>query len=189
MVEPWITEEQSVEADCRVFRVMRAIRRSPRDRSLHTFYVLDSPCWVNVVALTADDDVVLIEQWRHGTGEVHLEIPGGIVDEGESPHVAAVRELLEETGYRPDELYRLGSYRPNPAIMDNRCHTYLATGCRKVQEPTPDGTEMIRVRLEAAARLPELLASGEIDHAIVMAGLCYEMLRRQGLVEPRPVDI
>ncbi|GIW71404.1 MAG: ADP-ribose pyrophosphatase [Planctomycetota bacterium] len=188
MPEPWRTLEERELLDCRIFRAVQVRRRSPLDGSEHTFYLMRSPDWVNVIALTADDEIVLIEQWRHGTAQAHLEIPGGIVDPDESPARAALRELEEETGYRPAELWQLGVCRPNPAFLDNRCTTFLARGCRPCAAPRPEGTEQIRIRLEPFARVPALIASGAIDHAIVLVALGYELLRRQGALVPLAVE-
>jgi len=97
----WRRGRSEQVADCRVFNVRRDFSADPRDGRVHDFYVIEAPDWINVIPLTDDGRVVLIEQYRHGTGEVSLEIPGGMVDEGESPQDAAARELLEETGYEP----------------------------------------------------------------------------------------
>jgi len=120
--------------------------------------------------LTASGEVVLIEQYRHGTEEISLEIPGGMVDAGESPRDAATRELLEETGYAATEISFLGRTRPNPAIQNNWIHTYLARGVEYRCEPTCEGTEQTAVRLVPLERIPALIAEGKIDHSLVVVG-------------------
>jgi 8-oxo-dGTP pyrophosphatase MutT (NUDIX family) len=92
-----------------------------------------------------------------------------VVDPGESAAAAAARELLEETGYRASRLELLGTVHPNPAILSNRCSTYLATGLERVGDPTGDGEEQIEVSVVPVSTLPELVARGEITHSLVIA--------------------
>lgn len=140
----------------------------------HDFLVLRAPDWVNVIALTDDGRIVLIRQWRQGVAGESLEIPGGIIDPGESPEQAGARELLEETGYAGGEPERLGWVRPNPALFDNRCHTVLIRDARPVAPQRPDDTEQIMVLTRPWSQVSALVAGGEIDHALVLAafGLC-----------------
>ena len=142
----------------------------PRDGRAHDFYVIEAPDWINVIPLTAGGEVVLIEQYRHGTQEISLEIPGGMVDEGEEPSDAAARELLEETGYAASEIIFLGRTRPNPAIQNNWIHTYLARGVEYRCEPACEGTERTVVRLVPLEHIPALIAEGKIDHSLVVVG-------------------
>lgn len=142
------------------------------------FVRLDAPDWVNVVPLTDDGQVVFIRQYRHGIRDVTLEVPGGIVDPGESPAAAALRELSEETGYVADAARELGYVWPNPAIQGNRCYTYLAEGARAGGVARPDEFERIEVVTYPLAEVPALLASGQIRHALVvtafaMLGVSY----------------
>ncbi len=166
----WRRQESEQLADCRVFRVRRDRSENPRGGRVHDFYVIEAPDWINVVPLTEAGEVVLIEQYRHGAEEVSLEIPGGMVDEGESPQEAAARELLEETGYASAEIIYLGKTRPNPAIQDNWIHTFLARGVEFRHEPTFDGTEHTVVRLVPLERIPSLIADGTINHSLVVVG-------------------
>ena len=133
--------------------------------------VLTAPDWVNVVPLLDDGRVVMVRQWRLGIAAPTLEIPGGVVDPGETPIVAAARELREETGYRAATLRSLGEVTPNPAILANRCATFLATGLELVGEAQDDLEEEILVELVPRAELPRLVRTGEIHHALVVAAL------------------
>lgn len=156
-------------ADCRVFQVRRDIAIDPRDSSTHDFYVIEACDWINVIPVTSDDQVVLIEQYRHGSNEVTLEIPGGMVDEGESAVRAAGRELLEETGYSTSELKLLGRTRPNPAIQNNWLHSFVAWHCEPSATAKPDISEHIAVRLVPLREIKGLIRSGAIDHSLVVA--------------------
>jgi ADP-ribose diphosphatase len=169
----WRRQDSEQLADCRVFRVRRDRSRNPRGGRVHDFYVIEAPDWINVVPLTDGGEVVLIEQYRHGSEEVSLEIPGGMVDGGESPREAAERELLEETGYAAREIVYLGKTRPNPAIQDNWIHTFLARGVEFRHEPTFDGTEHTVVRLVPLERVPSLIAEGKINHSLVVVGFYW----------------
>jgi len=170
LVPKWRRISSEQVADCRVFQVRRDRSVNPRDGGEHDFYCIEAPDWINIIPLTARDEVVMIEQYRHGTDEITLEIPGGIVDQNESPREAAAREMLEETGYAAHEIVPLGRARPNPAIQNNWVHTFLARDARYEKEPAFEGTEHTRVRLVPLADVPALIVDGTISHALVILG-------------------
>ncbi len=173
----WETIEAGDVVDYRVFGVQRLVRRSSRTGRPGEYLVLRIPPWANVIALTPDDEVVLVEQYRHGIDIVTLEIPGGIVDPGEEPADAAARELLEETGYRGDPPELLGRVHPNPAIQDNECSTWLIANARRTAEPKPDEGEHIEVITVPRIEIPSLLRQGRITHSLVVAGFHWLNLR------------
>ena len=164
-------------ADFRVFCVTALHSERAGDGLAHTFVRVSCGDWVNVVPLTPAGEVVMIRQFRHGLGAPTLEIPGGMVDEGEDPVQAATRELLEETGYRPARVEPLGSINPNPALFGNRLHTYLAHECECVAELDNDDHEETVVELIPLREIPDLLRRGQIDHALVMVAFSWLDLR------------
>jgi ADP-ribose pyrophosphatase len=123
--------------------------------------------------------VVMVRQYRHGAQRVTLELPGGIVDPGEDPAEAAARELVEETGYRAARVLSLGSLNPNPALFDNRIHTYLAEEVERVAEIANGPLEETVVELVPVRDVPERVRRGEIDHALVVAALHWWSLARE----------
>jgi len=154
--------------------------QSPRHDYALDAVVLRSADWVNVIALTPDQRVVLIRQYRFGSELVTLEIPGGIVDPGEDPRAAALRELREETGFVAERVVALGSIAPNPAIQRNRLYSFLAEGCVLASEQAQDPGEDIEVELRPLAEVDGLLASGAIDHALVVVAFQKLALLRAG---------
>ena len=164
--------------DCRVFHVNEVHYQAPHRPDERSFYVVEAPDWINVIARTPDDLVVLVRQFRFGTEELTLEIPGGMIDEGESPLDAARRELVEETGYRAEEWQDLGWVHPNPAVQNNRCHTFLADSAVRVAEPTPDPDEHIDVLTIGMDEVPGRIAAGEIRHSLVISAFRLLELQR-----------
>ena len=177
----WRRARSERVADCRVFRVRRDTAVDPRGGVEHDFYVVEAPDWVNVIPLTEAGEVVMIEQYRHGSDEVTLEVPGGMVDEGETPAESAARELLEETGYEAVEMIALGRTRPNPAIQDNWQHAFLTRGARFRRDPAFDATEHCTLRLVPLADIPALIAEGVITHSLVIVAFHRFGLWRDGV--------
>ncbi|MHC4401128.1 MAG: NUDIX hydrolase [Planctomycetota bacterium] len=171
--ESWTLLESEHVSDHRVFRVRNDWYRFEPSGAKRDFVVLDAPDWVNVVPLTADGRVVLVRQFRHGVRRVDLEIPGGMVDPGESPEEAALRELKEETGFAADRVRLVGRVSPNPAILNNDCYMFLAEGCRRAAEPKWDPFERMEIQLRRSDEIPELIRRGEIIHGLVLNALAF----------------
>jgi len=129
--------------------------------------------WANVFAITKNDEVVLIRQYRHGVREVLWEIPGGAVDEGEDPMDGIKRELLEETGYTAPEFVQVGKLYPNPAVQGNSMYYFLALNAEKVGGQSLDWGEEIEVKLMSLDELIEMARRGELMHALQVAGLFH----------------
>lgn len=180
--KPWPVQSSALVADCRIFKVRKDTTTNPRTGVKYDMFALDQPDWVNVIPLTPDEQVILIEQWRHGTRTIELETPGGMLDAGEPVEIAGRRELREETGYEASNIVTLGACHPNPAIQSNRQHYLLATGCRKVGTPTLDGAEDIAVRTVPLAGIPELIRTGQITHGIVIGAFYFLDLYRRNVV-------
>src|SRR5579872_685629 len=174
MIEPWRIASSTAAKNFGIFSIRSDHKISPRTGAQHEFFVIDTVNWVNVVALTPDRQMVLTEQFRHGSGTVELEIPGGVMDADDaSPEATGIRELLEETGYEGERAQIIGQVFPNPAIMSNTCFTVLIENCRRVRQPELDAGEDLITRLVQVGQMSNLVASGQIRHSLVIAGLYH----------------
>jgi len=174
MIQPWRTIASKPVGDFRIFTVRTDEKISPRNGRTHDFFIIDCVDWVNVLALTPHRELVMVEQYRHGSNTVELEIPGGIMDKTDaSPVHTGVRELREETGYEGAGARSLGEVFANPAIMSNTCHTVLVEDCT-LQHPVQwDSGEDMLTRLVPIAEVPALISAGKIRHPLVIVALYY----------------
>ncbi len=143
------------------------------------FYRFEFSPWVNIVACTAQKELILIRQYRFGTGQIELEIPGGAVNFGEPPLDAGLRELLEETGYAGENARIIGKVCPNPAIQDNLCYTVFVENARKVADPSMDDMEDIKVLHIPEEEVFTMVTSGEIHHGLVLNGLMFYAMNKE----------
>ena len=160
-------------AETRIFDLRARRYRHPVRGAEREFIVVDAPDWVNVIALTPDGQLVLVNQFRYGIDAFSLEIPGGVVDAGEDPVAAGLRELREETGYDGVRARLLGSIRPNPAFINNHCHLVLVEEAVPVAAAEWDQDEEIAVTLAPVAEVLEWARSGRIAHSMVLNALWY----------------
>jgi ADP-ribose diphosphatase len=182
MLGPWEKIGSSPVGDFRIFTIRSDRKISPRTREEHEFYVIDSVNWVNVIALTADQQLVMVEQYRHGSNTIELEIPGGMMDAIDaSPEATATRELREETGCEGRDPRLIGQIYPNPAIMSNICFTVLIEQCQCLHPVAFDHGEDLVTRLVPVVQIPELVATGQIRHSLVVVALYhFELWKRRG---------
>jgi 8-oxo-dGTP pyrophosphatase MutT (NUDIX family) len=182
MIRPWPTIRSTPIGDFRIFKLRSEVKISPRTGREHDFFVLDCVNWVNVIALTPDGQLVLVEQYRQGSNTVELEVPGGVMDPGETDPVAtAIRELREETGYEGGNARVLGRVLANPAIFNNHCYTVLIENCRLKHAVDFDSGEDLATRLVPATDAPRLVAEEKIQHSLVVVALYHFDLWQRGI--------
>jgi len=149
----------------------------PNGHIVEDYYVLEYSNWVNAVAITEDNKVLMVKQYRHAAGITSLEIPGGVIDEGETPLQGLRRELLEETGYQFDDFEHLCTVYANPSTANNQTYCYLARGGKKVQGQHLDAQEDIVVETFTIDEVKQLLSDNKIAQALHCTGLFYALLK------------
>ena len=185
MIQPWKKLSSKPVGDFRIFKLRSDLCVNPRTGKEHDFYVLDSVHWVNVVALTPDRKIVMVEQYRHGSGTVELEIPGGMMDPHETDPVATgVRELREETGYQGENARLLTHVSANPAIFSNNCYTVIVENCRLQHGVEFDAGEDLITKLISLEEIPGLVAAEKFQHPLVVVALYHLDLWLRGLKKP-----
>lgn len=182
----WEKLGRATQLQTRIFDVLGARYRHPGRGTERDFVVLNPPDWVNVVALTPDDHLVLVRQFRFGVDEFSLEIPGGVMEAGEEPVTAGLRELREETGYAGAPAKLLGGVHPNPAIQSNRCHFVFVEAATKSHELEWDQDEEIQVLTKPVEEVLALAHAGGITHGLVLNALMlfephWRALRRRAV--------
>lgn len=176
---PWTDLGRTAEHDGRILRMVQDRRRSPHTGRETSITRLLCPQWMNTLAFNESGELLVVEQYRHGTERSSLEVVGGVCEPGEAPLETAKRELREETGHASDTWIPLGSCAPNPAIQDNRCHFFLALGCRAVGPLHLDPSEELRVWALPWSEWEALVMRGEVDHALVLAA-CLRLTLWEG---------
>jgi ADP-ribose pyrophosphatase len=182
VIRPWEKTGSKPAGNFRIFTIRADQKVSPRTGKPHEFYVIDTVNWVNVIAVTPNQELVMVEQYRHGSNTVELEIPGGMMDaDDHSPAATGGRELREETGYAGERARVIGEVFPNPAIMSNIAYTVLVENCTCCHEVQFDHGEDLITRLVPWAEVPGLIAEGKIKHSLVIAGIYhFDLLGRSG---------
>jgi len=169
----WETVSEKLRLDCKVYRIYERLCKHPIDGRQSDFYVMEAPDWVQVLALTPQQKLVVVNQFRHGSGRLSWEVPGGVVEAGEDPLEAGLRELREETGYCGENPRMIGKAMPNPALMNNFTHFLLVENCRITGDRSLDPNEEIEYTERPVREVLDLCRSGEIYHSITLNALFF----------------
>ena len=180
MIREWPIISREQMGDFKIFALTQKKVRSPRSGETREVQVLQFPDWVLILALTPEEEVVMVRQYRHGIERVCLELPGGLVDPSDdSPALSARRELLEETGHQSDEVVLLGECYPQPAILSNKCFFYLAQNVAEIQTQQLDAGEDIEIIKVPLKDIPAKIESKEIDHGMVLLAFSFLWMKQR----------
>ncbi len=177
----WDLVETNEVGSYNLFSVNINKSRSPRTGNVHEFQVLNSPDWVAVIALTRSNEVILVNQYRHGVSRLSLELPGGLVKPMQTPEQSAREELEEETGFLAPNFESLGWMYPLPAIFTNKFHVFFAENAEPKGTFNPDETEELETVMVPATQIRHYIKTGKINCGVMIAALAYGLDRLDAL--------
>lgn len=178
MISKWETTESKKVADLFIFDAYIKKRKNPNSGEVGNFTVLESPNWVNIIPITKDNEIILIEQYRHGTDSVTIEIPGGLIEVGEDSMIAGARECTEETGYKSSESPILtGVSYPNPAYQSNKCFSYVWFNCELELVQNLDKHEIIKIHKRTLEEVKNMILDGTINHSVILTAFYFFSLK------------
>lgn len=169
----WDILNEQLHASCKIFDVYKRHCRHPKNGKEGDFFTIKSPDWAMAIALTPKNELVMVRQFRFSTQELSWENPGGVIDANESPSQAAVRELLEETGYSGHNPKLIGTCHPNPAILNNTAHFVFIEECTQIQKTNWDHHEELQIQLFPLQNVYTMAENGIIKHAVVLNSLYF----------------
>ncbi len=160
------------------FTVRKDTCQTPKGKIVSPYYVYEFPTWVSALALTEDNKVIMVKQYRHALGETIIEVPGGCVDDTDKNYEEAIaRELKEETGYSFSTFDYLGKVSPNPSTNNNMMHMYLARGGVKTGEQQLDHNEEIEVVIIELEELKTLISENKIVQSLHVCTIMYGLAK------------
>ncbi len=177
-MKKWI-QKRSLEINEKgLFKLKTAEYYHPQLDVTYDFSMVETNNWINVIPLTEDKKFIMVKQHRLGTDEITIETPGGVIEKDEEPEKTALRELMEETGYKPERIHFLKKLSANPAIMNNYIYFYFAENCRKIEGQNLDNIEDIEIELFDIDEILRMIESGKIDHSYVITALSLFFLSK-----------
>ena len=181
--DKWDVLASEYLVDNRWLRLRKDRCRLPNGNIIEDFFVTEYTDWVNVLALTEEQEVVLVRQYRHGRSRVALELPGGMIEAGQNPAQAARLELLQETGFEARQWHRLGAVCANPDNHTNQSFSYLALGAHRTGQQQLDANEIIAVELVPLPEFVQMAQDGQLDQALHITSLFWALnyLKEAGL--------
>jgi ADP-ribose pyrophosphatase len=180
----WIKKSEQDLFRRRIFALKDIECYHPDKGVTHDFFTLNTPDWINVVAVTEAGNFIMVRQHRLGTDEITIETAGGLVEENELPEVTARRELREETGYEAGEIHLLKKLSVNPAIFNNHIYYFFAGNCKKTQEQNLDPAEDIDVLTFTRNEVMDMIRKGPINHSIIVTAFYLFFLSEwSGLID------